>query len=76
MPIDDLMVFIFGSLLDADCAVKQIQECAQLLCRLYDTSTDKTGTQWAVLKGVGDLMTVPQPGVAMLKSTPMVLLAL
>ena len=74
-PIDDLIQFIFESLLDQR-AVEQIKECAVLLKGLCDASEAKIRTQQAVLKGVTSLVTEPKHGDAMLKKTPAILMAL
>ena len=63
VPTDDLISFIFETLLN-ESAVKQIKECAPLLKGLLDASTDKRFTQFAVLKGVTELVTAPKYGEA------------
>ena len=60
VPVDDLIGFIFDSLLD-ERAVKQIKECSLVLRGLIDTSADKRRTQRAVLKAVTSLVTAPSP---------------
>ena len=75
VPTDDLISFIFETLLN-ESAVKQIKECAPLLKGLLDASTDKRFTQFAVLKGVTELVTAPKYGEAMLKKTATILMAL
>ena len=75
VPTDDLLTFVFESLLDEH-AVQQIKTCAPLLREFFGASTDKRRTQRAVLRGVTNLVTVPKHGVLMLKKTPAILMAL
>ena len=75
MPTDNIIGFIFDSLLNENAAA-QIKQCALMLRSLYDASADKIASQWAVLSGVTGLVAAPEHREARLTKTPDILMAL